>query len=122
MIRIVLAIPPSVPGVIFTNVADAMLLNFNETKLNENYYCAIVCDGSTASFKDRWSEDCGYVSFKNGDLKSNGCITDLMIFIKYHVEQQFRKSIQALNSTCPLQKRTQQQSTTGSRFLFKLSQ
>lgn len=107
-------------GNIFTNVHTAMKSRFDDARLDENFDCKIVGGRSTPSFKDRWSNDSGYVTHKNNDGNTNGCITDLMVFIKYRIEDQFEKAIDLLNESCPPQKRTRQQSKTGS-LLFSIS-
>lgn len=91
---------------IFGNVGDAMQLEFDDTKIDDYFDCEIVCDRSTASFKDQLSNDCGYITYKPGGYK-NPCVTDLMVYVKYYVERQFKKSIDLLNAACSSQKRTQ---------------
>lgn len=83
-----------------------MRSNFNDLNMDKYYYdCEVLCDDSKPRFKDRLSEDCGYAITKEG-YTENVCVTDLMVYIKYHVESQFMKPINLLNGACSLQKRT----------------
>lgn len=98
------------PETIFMNLGDAMNLKFHQTKY---YDCKIVCDQSTATFKDRYSDDCGYITYKKKEVEKNECITDLMVYIKYYVELKFKGTLSILNEACPLQKRNRPQTRTG---------
>lgn len=120
--HLITAIGTFVPRNIFENVADAMQSEFDDIKLDDYYDCEIVCDSSTARFKDRLSTDCGYRTYKK-EINYNGCITDLMVYVKYHVERHFRKSIDLLNEACPAKKRSHLTKTGKCReitFFFKM--
>lgn len=85
---------------------------FDDKKLNEFYNCAVECEASSssASFRDQLSDDCGYVTYN-----TNECITDLMVYIKYHVENQFKRASEMLSGVCSSQKLI---STTGQEMIF----
>lgn len=102
-------------GATFKNLGNAMNLKFDETQLNEYYDCETVCDHSTSRFKDRFSDDCGYIAYKNNVLE-NECVTDLMVYIKYYVERKFKETIDLLNEACPSQKRNRPQTPTGNYY------
>lgn len=89
-----------------------MKSEFDDAKLNEVYGCKILCDRSTASFRDQLSDDCGYALTGRSEDK---CITDLMVYIKYRTEHQFKESSNLLNEACSSQKRAQHQSKTGNK-------
>lgn len=113
---IIAGIGTYVPENIFTNVFDAMKLKFDDTKINEYYNCKLVCDKSTACFKDPFSNDCGYATYKNNGRNTNECITDLMVYIKYHIERQFKQPIDLLTEVCTPQKQARQLTKTGNYF------